>query len=38
MTFPTANVVTTNLDNASDDPSLARADLLDAVNKLNLIY
>lgn len=37
MTFPTANVVTTNLDNASDDPSLARADLLDAVNKLNLI-
>jgi hypothetical protein len=37
MTFPTANVSISNLDNASDDPSQARADLLDAVNKLNLI-
>lgn len=37
MTFPTANVATTHLDSASDDPSLAREDLLDAVNKLNTI-
>jgi len=37
MTFPTANVSISNLDSASDDPSQARADLLDAVNKLNLI-
>jgi hypothetical protein len=37
MTFPTATVSTTNLDSATDDPSLARADLLDAVQKLNTI-
>jgi hypothetical protein len=37
MTFPTANVSIANLDSATDDPSLARADLLDAVLKLNLI-
>ena len=37
MTFPTANVSIANLDSATDDPSLARADLLDAVNKLNTI-
>jgi hypothetical protein len=37
MTFPTANVSIANLDSETDDPSLARADLLDAVNKLNLI-
>ena len=37
MAFPTAEVTTTNLDSGSDDPSLARADLLDAVQKLNTI-
>jgi hypothetical protein len=37
MTFPTANVVTTNLETSTSDPSLARVDLLDAINKLNLI-
>lgn len=37
MTFPTASVNTTNLDSATDDPSAARADLLDAVQKLNTI-
>jgi hypothetical protein len=37
MPFPTANVSIANLDSATDDPSLARADLLDAVEKLNLI-
>lgn len=37
MTFPTATVNTTNLDSATDDPSQARADLLDAVQKLNTI-
>ena len=37
MTFPTASVNTTNLDSATDDPSAARADLLDAVEKLNLV-
>lgn len=37
MTFPTANVSIVNLDSDTDDPSLARVDLLDAVNKLNLI-
>ena len=37
MTFPTGTVNTTNLDSATDDPSLARADLLDAVQKLNTI-
>jgi len=37
MTFPTATVSTSNLDSATDDPSAARADLLDAVQKLNTI-
>lgn len=37
MAFPTGTVSTTNLDSATDDPSLARADLLDAVEKLNTI-
>lgn len=37
MTFPTATVNTNNLDSATDDPSAARADLLDAVQKLNTI-
>lgn len=37
MTFPSTQVSTANLDSAADDPSLARADLLDAVEKLNTI-
>ncbi len=37
MTFPTAAVNTTNLDSSSDNPANARADLLDAVEKLNAI-
>ena len=37
MSFPSVQVNTTNLDSATDDPSLARADLLDAVEKLNII-
>lgn len=37
MTMPTAAVSTTNLDATGDTPSLARADLLDAVQKLNQI-
>lgn len=37
MAFPTAQVNTTNLDSSADDPSAARADLLDAVQKLNTI-
>lgn len=37
MAFPTATIVTDNLDSATDDPSLARVDLLDAVQKLNTI-
>lgn len=37
MAFPTAQVSTTNLDSSTDDPSAARADLLDAVQKLNTI-
>lgn len=37
MAFPTVSVNTTNLDSSTDDPSLARADLLDAVQKLNTI-
>lgn len=37
MAFPTVQVSTTNLDSSTDDPSLARADLLDAVQKLNTI-
>lgn len=37
MTFPSTLITTTNLDNGSDDPSQARADILDAVTKLNTI-
>jgi hypothetical protein len=37
MTFPTTPVNTTNLDSSSDSPANARADLLDAVQKLNTI-
>ena len=37
MTFPSSPVNTSNLDSGSDDPSLARVDLLDAVEKLNTI-
>ena len=37
MAFPTTTITTTNLDAGTDDPSLARADLLDAVQKLNTI-
>jgi len=37
MAFPTSQIDTTNLDSASDDPSLARADLLDTVTSLNSI-
>ena len=37
MAFPTSQVTTDNLDAGTDDPSLARVDLLDAVQKLNTI-
>ena len=37
MAFPTSQIDTTNLDSATDDPSLARADLFDAVTSLNSI-
>lgn len=37
MVMPTVAVVTTNLDAAGDSPATARADLLDAVTKLNQI-
>lgn len=37
MTFPTAAISTANLDTSSGDPSLARADLLQAVESLNTI-
>ena len=37
MTWPNTTVTTTNLDAGSDEPRLARADLLDAVEKLNQI-
>jgi hypothetical protein len=37
MTFPTTAVNTTNLDSSSDSPANARADILDAVQKLNTI-
>lgn len=37
MAFPTSNVSTVNLSTSSADPSLARADLLSAVQKLNTI-
>jgi hypothetical protein len=35
MTFPTSPVNTTNLESGSSDPSAARSDLLDALEKLN---
>lgn len=35
MTYPTAAVVTTNLDAGTDSPASARTDLFDAVQKLN---
>jgi hypothetical protein len=37
MAFPTTQVSTDNLDSSADDPSLARADLLLAVQNLNTI-
>lgn len=37
MTFPTTAIPTTNLDSSAADPSLARADLLQAVETLNTI-
>jgi hypothetical protein len=37
MAFPTTTISTDNLDSATDDPSLARGDILDAVEKLNTI-
>ena len=37
MTWPTAAVSTANLDNAADSAALARADLLQAVQNLNLM-
>lgn len=37
MTFPTTPIPTTNLDSDADDPSLARVDLLQAVQTLNTI-
>lgn len=37
MTFPTTAIPTTNLSSGSGDPSLARADLLTAVQYINTI-
>lgn len=37
MTWPTVAVNTTNCDSTGDSPSLFRADVLDAIQKLNLI-
>jgi len=37
MTFPTTAIPTTNLNSSADDPSQARADLLQAVETLNTI-
>ena len=37
MAFPTTQITTTNLDAGTDSPASARADLLDAVQKLNTI-
>lgn len=37
MTFPTTPISTLNLDSDADDPSLARVDLLQAVETLNTI-
>jgi hypothetical protein len=37
MAFPTSQINTDNLDSDSDNPAAARADLFDAVTKLNTI-
>ena len=37
MAFPTVQISKDNLDSSTDDPSQARADLLEAVQKLNTI-
>jgi len=37
MTFPSIQINTTNLDSDTDSPASARVDLLDAVQKVNLI-
>ena len=37
MTFPTTPIPTTNLDSSADDPSLARADILQMAQTLNTI-
>lgn len=37
MAFPTVPITTTNLDSGTDDPSLARADIYNAVVALNTI-
>ena len=37
MSWPGSTVTETNLDNTTDSPASARADLLDAVQKLNTI-
>lgn len=38
MTWPSSSITTTNLDNgAVDDPSVARADILDMAQKVNTI-
>lgn len=37
MTFPSSTINTTNLDAATDDPSLARTDLFNALTALNSI-
>ena len=37
MTFPTQQIDTTHLDSGADDPSLARADLLLALQTINTI-
>jgi hypothetical protein len=37
MAFPTTTTSTDNVDSSTDDPSLARADLLSAVQHLNTI-
>lgn len=37
MAFPTGTITTANLDSSADDPSLARADLYNAVTALNAI-
>lgn len=37
MTWPASDVVTTNLDAATDSPATARSDLLDLTTKFNLL-